>query len=60
MVSSISPDFTLNIYNAASTPHTLQLMTIAAAIFVPIVLIYQAWSYRVFKERVTAADVQAH
>ena len=60
MVSSISPDFSLNIYNAASTPHTLQLMTIAAAVFVPIVLIYQAWSYRVFKERVTAADVQAH
>ena len=60
MVSSISPDFTLNIYNAASTPHTLQLMTIAAAIFVPIVLIYQAWSYKIFKERVTAADVHYH
>lgn len=60
MVSSISPDFSLNIYNAASTPHTLTLMTGAAAIFVPIVLIYQAWTYRIFKERVTAADVQAH
>ncbi len=60
MVSSISPDFSLNIYNAASTPHTLALMTGAAAIFVPIVLIYQAWSYKVFKDRVTPADVHYH
>ena len=60
MVSNISPDFSLNIYNAASTPHTLTLMTIAAAIFVPIVLIYQAWTYRIFKERVTPADVHYH
>ena len=60
MVSSISPDLSLNIYNAASTPNTLFLMTIAAAIFVPIVLCYQAWSYKVFKERVTPADVHYH
>ena len=60
MVSNISPDFSLNIYNAASTPHTLTLMTIAAAIFVPIVLIYQAWTYKIFKERVTPADVHYH
>ena len=60
MVSSISPDFSLNIYNAASTPHTLMLMTIAAVIFVPIVLCYQAWSYKVFKDRITPADVHYH
>ena len=57
MVSSISPEFSLNIYNAASTPHTLALMTGAAAVFVPIVLIYQTWSYKIFKDRVTPADV---
>lgn len=60
MVSSISPEWSLNIYNAASTHHTLTLMTIAAAIFVPIVLCYQAWTYRVFKERITPADVHYH
>ena len=60
MISSISPDFSLNIYNSASTPHTLTLMTIAAAIFVPIVLIYQAWTYKIFKKRVTPADVHYH
>ncbi|MBR4384210.1 MAG: cytochrome d ubiquinol oxidase subunit II, partial [Selenomonadaceae bacterium] len=41
MVSSLSPNLSLDIYNAASTPHTLTLMTIAALIFVPIVLCYQ-------------------
>ncbi|MBR3050200.1 MAG: cytochrome d ubiquinol oxidase subunit II, partial [Selenomonadaceae bacterium] len=60
MVSSISPDFSLNIYNAASTPHTLMLMTGAAVVFVPIVLIYQAWTYKIFKDRVTPADVHYH
>ncbi len=60
MVSSISPDFSLNIYNAASTPHTLFLMTIAAVIFVPIVLVYQAWTYKTFKDRVTPADIHYH
>ncbi len=60
MVSSLSPEWSLNIYNAASTPHTLGLMTIAAAVFVPIVLCYQAWTYKVFKERVTPADVHYH
>ena len=60
MVSSLMPEWSLNIYNAASTPHTLMLMTGAAIIFVPIVLIYQAWTYKIFKDRVTATDVQGH
>ena len=60
MVSSISPQWNLDIYNAASTPHTLALMTGAAVVFVPIVLCYQAWTYRIFKERVTPADVHYH
>lgn len=60
MVSSLMPEWSLNIYNAASTPHTLMLMTFAALIFVPIVLIYQAWTYKIFKNRVTVADVQGH
>lgn len=60
MVSSIMPEWSLNIYNAASTPHTLTLMTIAALIFVPIVLCYQAWSYYIFRARVKPSDVQYH
>ena len=60
MVSSLMPDWSLNIYNAASTPHTLMLMTGAAVVFVPIVLCYQFWTYKVFKDRVTPADVHYH
>lgn len=51
MVSSTNPDFSLTIYNASSSPYTLQVMTIIAAIFVPIVLIYQGYTYWVFRKR---------
>jgi cytochrome d ubiquinol oxidase subunit II len=52
MVSSLNPQWSLTIYTASSTPYTLRLMTIVAAIFVPIVLLYQGWTYWVFRERV--------
>jgi cytochrome d ubiquinol oxidase subunit II len=53
MVSSLDPAFSLTIYNASSSPYTLRVMTIVALVFVPIVLIYQAWSYWVFRKRLT-------
>jgi cytochrome d ubiquinol oxidase subunit II len=52
MVSSLNPAWSLTIYNAASGQYTLTIMTIVALIFVPIVLIYQGWSYWVFRERI--------
>ena len=52
LISTTSPDFSLTIYNAASSHYTLTVMTIVAAIFVPIVLLYQIWTYRVFRKRV--------
>jgi cytochrome d ubiquinol oxidase subunit II len=54
IVSSLNPDWSLTIYNAASSPYTLRVMSIVALIFVPIVLIYQGWSYYVFRRRLTA------
>jgi cytochrome d ubiquinol oxidase subunit II len=54
LISTIDPAYSLDIWNAASTPYTLTVMTIVAVIFVPIVLIYQIWTYRVFRERVKA------
>jgi cytochrome d ubiquinol oxidase subunit II len=53
MISSLNPEWSLTIYNAASTPYTLKVMTIIALIFVPIVLIYQGWTYWVFRKRIT-------
>jgi cytochrome d ubiquinol oxidase subunit II len=52
MVSSLNPDWSLTIHNAASSPYTLRAMSIVAAIFIPFVLLYQAWSYYTFRGRV--------
>ncbi len=52
MVSSISSAYSLTIGNSASAPYTLKVMTIVALIFTPIVLLYQGWSYWVFRARV--------
>jgi len=52
MISTIDPAYSLTIYNSSSSAYTLRIMTIVALIFVPIVLIYQGWSYWVFRKRV--------
>lgn len=52
MVSSLQPEWSLTITNASSTPYTLKVMTIAALALVPVVLVYQGWTYWVFRHRV--------
>jgi cytochrome d ubiquinol oxidase subunit II len=52
MISSLNPEWSLTIENAASSPYTLRVMTVVALVFVPIVLAYQAWSYWVFRKRI--------
>ncbi len=54
MVSSLDPGWSLTIYNSSSTPYTLAIMSVVAAIFVPVVLIYQGWTYWVFRHRIGA------
>lgn len=56
MVSSLDDAFSLTIYNASSSPYTLRVMTVVALVFVPIVLAYQAWSYWVFRKRLTTTS----
>ncbi len=48
--SSVSPEFSFTIYNSSSSPYTLRIMTVVAVVFVPLVVFYQAWVYRVFKK----------
>jgi cytochrome d ubiquinol oxidase subunit II len=57
LVSSISPIYNLTIANTASQHYTLVAMTIVALIFTPFVLVYQAWSYWIFRKRVTGPVV---
>ncbi|MDF5754546.1 cytochrome d ubiquinol oxidase subunit II [Spongiactinospora sp. TRM90649] len=52
MPSSINPAYSLNIQNAAATTTTLTIMTWIAVIFLPLVILYQAWTYWVFRRRV--------
>jgi len=52
LISSLDPAFSLTITNAASSPYTLKVMSIVAAIFIPIVLLYQIWTYWIFRKRV--------
>ena len=44
----------VTIYNASSTPYTLKIMTWAALIFAPLVMVYQGWTYWVFRRRISA------
>jgi cytochrome d ubiquinol oxidase subunit II len=49
----------LTISNAASGHYALQVITIVAAIFTPLVLLYQGWTYYVFRERLGGGEVSA-
>jgi cytochrome d ubiquinol oxidase subunit II len=58
MPSSLGAANDLTIWNASSTHYTLTVMTIVAAIFTPIVLAYQAWTYWVFRRRLSRSDLE--
>ena len=51
MVSSTGFENSLTVDGAASSHYALQVMTVVALIFVPLVLIYQGWTYYVFRAR---------
>jgi cytochrome d ubiquinol oxidase subunit II len=55
--STLEPGSTLTTVDAASTPYTLKVLTIIAAIFMPLVLLYQGWTYWVFRKRVMVEPV---
>jgi cytochrome d ubiquinol oxidase subunit II len=47
----------LDINNASSTDYTLKVMTIVAVVFTPIVLVYQSWTYWIFRKRLSADQI---
>ncbi|WP_101649739.1 cytochrome d ubiquinol oxidase subunit II [Brevibacterium ihuae] len=59
MPSTVDPAFSLTVGNASSSDYTLTVMLIVAVIFVPIVLTYQIWVYRVFARRLTVEHIPA-
>jgi len=54
MVSSTSQAYNLTVNNAASGHYSLVVMTVTAVLLLPFVLLYQGWSFHVFRRRVTA------
>ncbi|WP_076262343.1 cytochrome d ubiquinol oxidase subunit II [Intrasporangium flavum] len=57
MPSTTNPTYNLTIDNASSTEYTLKVMTIVALVFTPIVLLYQGWTYWVFRKRLTVKHI---
>ena len=58
MVSSLNPNWSLTVYNSSSSPYTLQIMTVAALLLVPVVLLYQGWVYWIFRKRVNEKHLE--
>jgi len=55
MVSSTGFENSLTVDGAASSHYALQVMSVVALVFVPLVLLYQGWTYHVFRKRVGGA-----
>ncbi|GAA1114652.1 cytochrome d ubiquinol oxidase subunit II [Nocardiopsis composta] len=56
--STIDPAYSLTVQNASSAPYTLTVMSWVAVVFLPVVLGYQAWTYWVFRKRVTREHIE--
>lgn len=57
--STLDPAWSVTIYNGSSTPYTLKIMTWASLTLLPLVIGYQAWTYWVFRKRITADAIPA-
>ncbi|KHO22010.1 cytochrome d ubiquinol oxidase subunit II [Mycolicibacterium setense] len=57
--STLNPDWGVTIYNGSSTPYTLKIMTWASLTLLPLVLVYQGWTYWVFRKRISADRIPA-
>ncbi|MGV9816722.1 cytochrome d ubiquinol oxidase subunit II [Streptomyces cellulosae] len=52
MPSTLNPEWSLTVTNASSSPYTLKIMTWLAVLATPLVLLYQGWTYWVFRKRI--------
>jgi cytochrome d ubiquinol oxidase subunit II len=60
MPSITSPGSSLTLYDAASSHLTLTVMFWAVVLFLPVILLYTAWTYRAMWGRVTVAQIREH
>lgn len=57
--STLNPDWSVTVENGSSTPYTLRIMTWASLALLPLVLMYQGWTYWVFRKRISADGIPA-
>jgi cytochrome d ubiquinol oxidase subunit II len=57
MPASLASGVGLTTTNAAATPYTLGIMTVVAVVFTPVVLLYQGWTYWVFRQRIATHHI---
>jgi cytochrome bd ubiquinol oxidase subunit II len=55
--STLNKQWSVTIYNASSTPYTLKIMTWVTAFLAPLTVVYQAWTYWVFRQRISAERI---
>jgi cytochrome d ubiquinol oxidase subunit II len=59
--STLDSAWDLTIYNASSSAYTLRVMTVVASVGVPFLLVYQGWTYWVFRKRIRIEHIpEAH
>jgi cytochrome d ubiquinol oxidase subunit II len=59
MPSSLNPQWSLTVQSASSSHYTLTVMTVVACVFTPLVLLYQSWTYWVFRKRIGVRNIPA-
>jgi cytochrome bd ubiquinol oxidase subunit II len=52
--STLNKQWSVTIYNASSTPYTLKVMSWVTVFMAPLTVVYQAWSYWTFRQRISA------
>ncbi len=57
MPTSLGDGLSLTTTNAAATAYTLKIMTWVAVLFTPVVLVYQGWTYWVFRQRISVHHI---
>ncbi len=60
MPSSAQPDQGLTVWDASSSAPTLFLMLVVVAVFLPVVLAYTAWVFRILRGRITLEEIRRH
>ena len=60
MPSSLDPRSSLTVWDSVSSHLTLGLMLVATLVFMPLIMLYTAWAYRVMRGKVTPEFIQAN